>query len=333
MKLPVIMFRLLFSFILFITAMSCNRPIPEAPKAVLVIHGGAGWISRESVSDSMENAYIKTLEAALIKGRGIIKNGGSSLDAVQLAIEHLEDSPLFNAGKGSVFTYNETNEMDSAIMDGATGDAGAATGISTIKNPIQVARAVLDHSVHVFLSGQGAEEFAVEQGLKQVDPSYFFTQKNFDRLKKVKVAVNVPSQEKLGTVGAVALDVNGNLAAGTSTGGMTNKRYGRIGDVPVIGAGTYAENDVCGISATGHGEFFIRNVVAHDIAARMKYAGHSIEKASTEVIAALKEKGGAGGVIGLDSQGHVVMPFNTPGMFRGYISLDGSPVVAIYAED
>ena len=313
--------------------MSCNRPIPEAPKAVLVIHGGAGWISRESVSDSMENAYIKTLEAALIKGRGIIKNGGSSLDAVQLAIEHLEDSPLFNAGKGSVFTYNETNEMDSAIMNGATGDAGAATGISTIKNPIQVARAVLDHSVHVFLSGQGAEEFAVEQGLKQVDPSYFFTQKNFDRLKEVKVAVNVPSQEKLGTVGAVALDVNGNLAAGTSTGGMTNKRYGRIGDVPVIGAGTYAENDVCGISATGHGEFFIRNVVAHDIAARMKYAGHSIEKASTEVIAALKEKGGAGGVIGLDSQGHVVMPFNTPGMFRGYITLDGSPVVAIYTED
>ena len=250
-----------------------------------------------------------------------------------MAIEHLEDSPLFNAGKGSVFTYNETNEMDSAIMNGATGDAGAATGISTIKNPIQVARAVLDQSVHVFLSGQGAEEFALEQGLKQVDPSYFFTQNNYDRLKEVKVSMTMPSQEKLGTVGAVALDVNGNLAAGTSTGGMTNKRYGRIGDVPVIGAGTYAENDVCGISATGHGEFFIRNVVAHDIAARMTYAGHSIEKASKEVIAALKEKGGAGGVIGLDSQGHVVMPFNTPGMFRGYITLDGSPFVAIYAED
>jgi beta-aspartyl-peptidase (threonine type) len=312
---------------------SCNRPNPEAPKAVLVIHGGAGWISRESVSDSMENAYIETLETALIKGRSIIKNGGSSLDAVQRAIEFLEDSPLFNAGKGSVFTYNETNEMDSAIMDGATGDAGAATGISTIKNPIQVARAVLDHSVHVFLSGQGAEEFAVEQGLKQVDPSYFFTQKNYDRLQEVKVSMTTPNQEKLGTVGAVALDTKGNLAAGTSTGGMTNKRYGRIGDVPVIGAGTYAENGVCGISATGHGEYFIRNVVAHDIAARMKYAGHSIEKASTEVITALKEKGGAGGVVGLDSQGHVVMPFNTPGMFRGYISQDGSPVVAIYAED
>lgn len=320
-------------FILFLIALSCTKTIPETPKAALVIHGGAGWISRESVSDSMENAYITTLETALIKGRDVIKNGGSSLDAVQRAIEHLEDSPLFNAGKGSVFTYNETNEMDSAIMDGATGGAGAATGISTIKNPIQVARAVLDHSVHVFLSGQGAEEFALEQGLKQVDPSYFFTQNNYDRLKEVKVSMTMPSQEKLGTVGAVALDVNGNLAAGTSTGGMTNKRYGRIGDVPVIGAGTYAENDVCGISATGHGEFFIRNVVAHDIAARMKYAGHSIEKASTEVIAALKEKGGAGGVIGLDSQGHVVMPFNTPGMFRGYITLDGSPVVAIYAED
>jgi beta-aspartyl-peptidase (threonine type) len=325
--------RSLSLFILFLIALSCTKTIPETPKAVLVIHGGAGWISRESVSDSMENAYITTLETALIKGRDVIKNGGSSLDAVQRAIEHLEDSPLFNAGKGSVFTYNETNEMDSAIMDGATGGAGAATGISTIKNPIQVARAVLDHSVHVFLSGQGAEEFALEQGLKQVDPSYFFTQNNYDKLKEVKVSMTMPSQEKLGTVGAVALDVNGNLAAGTSTGGMTNKRYGRIGDVPVIGAGTYAENDVCGISATGHGEFFIRNVVAHDIAARMKYAGHSIEKASTEVIAALKEKGGAGGVIGLDSQGHVVMPFNTPGMFRGYITLDGSPVVAIYTED
>jgi beta-aspartyl-peptidase (threonine type) len=325
--------RSLSLFILFLIALSCTKTIPETPKAVLVIHGGAGWISRESVSDSMENAYITTLETALIKGRDVIKNGGSSLDAVQRAIEHLEDSPLFNAGKGSVFTYNETNEMDSAIMDGATGGAGAATGISTIKNPIQVARAVLDHSVHVFLSGQGAEEFALEQGLEQVDPSYFFTQNNYDRLKEVKVSMTMPSQEKLGTVGAVALDVNGNLAAGTSTGGMTNKRYGRIGDVPVIGAGTYAENDVCGISATGHGEFFIRNVVAHDIAARMKYAGHSIEKASTEVIAALKEKGGAGGVIGLDSQGHVVMPFNTPGMFRGYITLDGSPVVAIYTED
>ncbi len=319
--------------ILVLMTISCANPISEAPKAVLVIHGGAGWIFRENVSDSMENAYVKTLESALVKGRAIIKEGGSSLDAVQKAIEQLEDSPLFNAGKGSVFTYNETNEMDSSIMDGKTGGAGAVSGITTIKNPIQVARAVLDNSVHVFLSGTGAEEFAVRQGLKHVDPTYFFTKQNYDRLKEVKISMTMPSQEKLGTVGAVALDMNGNLAAGTSTGGMTNKRYGRIGDVPVIGAGTYAENDVCGISATGHGEFFIRNVVAHDIAARMKYARHNIIKASTEVIAALKAKGGAGGVVGLDRHGHVVMPFNTPSMFRGYISLDGDPVVSIYAED
>ena len=300
---------------------------------MLVIHGGAGWISRTSVTDSMEHAYAETLKESLLKGREIIKSGGSSLDAVQIAIEHLEDSPLFNAGKGSVFTYHETNEMDSAIMDGATANAGAATGISTIKNPIQVARAVLDHSVHVFLSGSGAEEFAIEQGLKQVDSSYFFTQNNFDKLLEAKTSMKEVKQDKLGTVGAVALDQNGNLAAGTSTGGMTNKRYGRIGDVPVIGAGTYAENGVCGISATGHGEYFIRYVVAHDIAARIKYDHQSIEQASTQVIQTLKTKGGLGGVIGLDATGTVVMPFNTIGMFRGYIPLEGEPVVALYGDD
>jgi beta-aspartyl-peptidase (threonine type) len=265
------------SFLIYaIMLTSCISTPNNPPKAVLVIHGGAGWISKGSVSDSMEQAYINTLKESLLKGRAIIQKGGTSLDAVQTAIEHLEDSPLFNAGKGSVFTYNETNEMDSAIMDGATGNAGAATGITTIKNPIQVARAVLDHSVHVFLSGSGAEEFALEQGLQQVDSSYFFTQKNFDKLLEAKASMKEVKQDKLGTVGAVALDQNGNLAAGTSTGGMTNKRYGRIGDVPVIGAGTYAENGVCGISATGHGEYFIRYVVAHDIAARIKYAHQSI---------------------------------------------------------
>lgn len=322
------------SFLIYaIMLTSCISTPNKPPKAVLVIHGGAGWISKGSVSDSMEQAYINTLKESLLKGRAIIQKGGSSLDAVQTAIEHLEDSPLFNAGKGSVFTYNETNEMDSAIMDGATGNAGAATGVATIKNPIQVARAVLDHSVHVFLSGSGAEEFALEQGLQQVDSSYFFTQKNFDKLLKAKASMKEVKQDKLGTVGAVALDQNGNLAAGTSTGGMTNKRYGRIGDVPVIGAGTYAENGVCGISATGHGEYFIRYVVAHDIAARIKYAHQSIEKASNDVINELKANGGLGGVIGLDAKGHVVMPFNTKGMFRGYISLDGEPVVALYGAD
>lgn len=322
------------SFLIYaIMLTSCISTPNNPPKAVLVIHGGAGWISKGSVSDSMEQAYINTLKESLLKGRAIIQKGGTSLDAVQIAIEHLEDSPLFNAGKGSVFTYNETNEMDSAIMDGATGNAGAATGVATIKNPIQVARAVLDHSVHVFLSGSGAEEFALEQGLQQVDSSYFFTQKNFDKLLEAKASMKEVKQDKLGTVGAVALDQNGNLAAGTSTGGMTNKRYGRIGDVPVIGAGTYAENGVCGISATGHGEYFIRYVVAHDIAARIKYAHQSIEKASNDVINELKANGGLGGVIGLDAKGHVVMPFNTKGMFRGYISLDGEPVVALYGAD
>lgn len=312
--------------------LSCNSIENKSPKAVLVIHGGAGWISRGSFSDSLEKAYSNRMKESLLKGRTILLNGGSSLDAVQTAIEYLEDSPLFNAGKGAVFTHDETIEMDSSIMDGATKKAGAATGIKAIKNPIQVARAVLDHSDHVFLSGDGAEEFAISQGLTQVDPSYFFTQNNFDILQEAIKTMKKEAKTKLGTVGAVALDQNGNLAAGTSTGGMTNKRYGRIGDSPVIGAGTYAENKVCGISATGHGEFFIRNVVAYDIAARMKYANQSLEKASTEVIDYLKERGGLGGVIGLDSEGNVSMPFNTIGMFRGYISLDGEPVIAMYKD-
>ncbi|MEK9529948.1 MAG: isoaspartyl peptidase/L-asparaginase [Flavobacteriaceae bacterium] len=323
--------RSLLVLILVLMMTQCSVP-EEKPKAVLVIHGGAGWIKRGSVSDSLEQELTKTLQTSLRKGRAIISSGGSSLDAVQIAIMHLEDSPLFNAGKGSVFTYDEKNEMDSAIMDGATGNAGAATGIQTIKNPIEVARAVLDKSVHVFLSGTGAEEFAIEQGLTQVEPSYFFTQKNYDKVIEAKASMKEVKQDKLGTVGAVALDTHRNIAAGTSTGGMTNKRYGRIGDVPVIGAGTYAENGICGISATGHGEYFIRYVVAHDIAARMKYANQNIHQAANDVITTLKEKGGLGGVIGLDSAGNVVMPFNTPGMFRGYISLDGEPVVAMYKD-
>jgi beta-aspartyl-peptidase (threonine type) len=323
--------RSILSLILVLMTINCSVE-ETSPKAVLVIHGGAGWIKRGSVSDSLERALHETLKLSLLQGRAVLTEGGSSLDAVQTAIKHLEDSPLFNAGKGSVFTYNETNEMDSAIMDGATGNAGAATGIQTIKNPIEVARAVLDNSVHVFLSGAGAEEFALEQGLTQVDPTYFYTQKNYEKLLEAKKSMKEVKQDKLGTVGAVALDASGNLAAGTSTGGMTNKRYGRIGDVPVIGAGTYAENGVCGISATGHGEYFIRYVVAHDIAARIKYANQSIEQAANDVIAELKANGGLGGVIGLDSKGNVVMPFNTPGMFRGYISLDGEPVVAMYGD-
>ena len=223
--------------------------------------------------------------------------------------------------------------MDSAIMDGSTNRAGAVTGIKSIKNPIQAARAVMDSSVHVFLSGKGAEEFAIEKGLKQVEASYFFTQNNLDELNRVKLSQKKLTKEKLGTVGAVSIDNNGNISAGTSTGGMTNKRYGRIGDVPVIGAGTYAENGICGISATGHGEYFIRYVVAHDIASRIKYSDQSLVEAASNVISELKGKGGMGGVIGLDSKGNVVMTFNTPGMFRGYISLDGDPVVEMYKDN
>ena len=301
--------------------------------------------ARELGQSGKYDLSISKLEEAIKIGHTILSKGGASLEAVTATINIMEDSPLFNAGKGAVFTHEETNELDASIMDGATLNAGAVSGVKHIKNPIDLALSVMNDSPHVMLSGEGAEEFAREQGFKMTDPSYFYTEKRMQSLYKVKerelrrhyksLSFEDPfiKDSKFGTVGCVALDKNGNLAAGTSTGGMTNKRYGRIGDVPVIGAGTYAENDVCGISSTGHGEFFIRNVVAHDIAARMKYAGHSIEKASIEVIAALKEKGGSGGVIGLDSQGHVVMAFNTPGMFRGYITLDGSPVVAIYAED
>ena len=217
-------------------------------------------------------------------------------------------------------------------MDGYSGNAGSVSGVTTIKNPIDLAREILDNSVHVFLSGKGAEDFAIERGLVQVDESYFFTKKNYDKLIQVKMENQDIKEEKIGTVGAVAIDFQNNISAGTSTGGMTNKRYGRVGDVPVIGAGTYAENGVCGISATGHGEFFIRNVVAYDIAARIKYKNENIQKASREVIENLKSIGGLGGVIGLDQNKNVVMPFNTKGMFRGYISEKGEPVVMIYGD-
>ena len=247
-------------FFLIFFAVNCNKQSSE--KAILVIHGGAGWISKGTISEELENEYKLKLKESLIAGRKILNNKGSSLDAVQASIRILEDSHLFNAGKGSVFTHDEKIEMDSSIMDGYSGNAGSVSGVTTIKNPIDLAREILDNSVHVFLSGKGAEDFAIERGLVKVDESYFFTKKNYDKLIQVKMENQDIKEEKIGTVGAVAIDFQNNISAGTSTGGMTNKRYGRVGDVPVIGAGTYAENGVCGISATGHGEFFIRNVVA-----------------------------------------------------------------------
>ncbi len=342
---------------------------------VIAIHGGAGTIRRGAMTPEMEQAYRAKLEEALRAGYAVLEQGGASLDAVVAAITILEDSPLFNAGKGAVFTSEGTNELDSSIMDGATLRAGAVAGVKTVKNPILLARAVMEKSPHVMMAGAGAEAFAAEQGLELVDPQYFFTQSRWDALQRARAQegdrpvlrddeaegagadgdaadagaralgtagsapgsgahdVAFPDDYKFGTVGAVALDRHGNLAAGTSTGGMTNKRWGRIGDSPVIGAGTYASNESCAVSATGHGEFFIRNVVAYDICARMRYLGLSLREAADQVVMQrLVEQGGEGGVIAIDRKGNIAMPFNTEGMYRGYIDRDGNVVVRIYKD-
>ncbi len=306
---------------------------------VLVIHGGAGTITRSLLTPEKEAEIRQKLEEALLVGYEILKNEGSSLEAIVATLKILENSPLFNAGKGAVFTNAGRNEMDAAIMDGNTHKAGAVAGVSTIKNPITGALAVMKHSEHVMMSGKGAEDFADELGLELVDPSYFYTEERFRQLKKIKGTEEGLSPEKFhdykfGTVGAVALDTHGNLAAGTSTGGMTNKKYGRIGDSPIIGAGTYADNETCAISATGHGEFFIRSVVAHDISALMKYKLLSLEEAANEVVMnKLVDKGGSGGIIGVDKQGNITMPFNTKGMYRGSVRKDEKPTIAIYQKD
>lgn len=303
---------------------------------VLVIHGGAGSIPGGSVTPELEEAYKAVLEEALHAGEGILKEGGSSLDAVETAVRILEDSPLFNAGRGAVFTIEGTNELDAAIMCGKTLNAGAVASITNLKNPITAARKVMENSPHVMLIGKGAEQFGYEQGLEIVDPSYFFDQKRWDQyreyLRRQQLRGDAGPESKMGTVGAVALDKHGNLAAATSTGGMTGKQYGRVGDVPVIGAGTYANNATCAVSATGHGEFFIRHVVAHEISAMMQYGGFSLEDASESVIGRLKEIGGDGGVIAVDRNGNLSMPFNTSSMFRGYIRSDGEKFTGIFAE-
>jgi beta-aspartyl-peptidase (threonine type) len=256
------------------------------------------------------------------------------MDAIQAAIIYMEDSPLFNAGKGAVFTADEKNALDASIMDGETQNAGAVAGVERIKNPIIAARAVMEKSSHVMLAEEGAEEFALGQGIEMVDPQYFFTQRRFDALNRVKEKEKeeapIAEEDKHGTVGAVALDKFGNLAAGTSTGGMTNKKYGRIGDAPIIGAGTYADNASCAVSSTGHGEYFIRYAVAHDIAARMEYKGISLQEAADEVVMdKLVEKGGSGGIISVDKLGNVALVFNSEGMYRGYATPNGREV-AIY---
>lgn len=317
---------------MFLAVLAAIATIASAQeKAVLVIHGGAGTITRSGMTPEMEKQYRDGLEQSLRSGQAVLARGGSSIDAVETAIRVLEDNPLFNAGKGSVFTHEGKNELDAAIMDGKTKKAGSVAGVTIIRNPISAARAVMEKSPHVMMIGRGAELFATKMGLEIVDPSYFWTER---RWKSLQRELQKEEQQKpIGTVGCVAVDKNGNLAAGTSTGGTNNKQFGRVGDAPIIGAGTYAENESVAVSATGHGEFFIRWTVAYDIAALMKYRGMTVQQAGDEVInKKLKAVGGEGGVIALDAKGNFAMPFNSEGMYRGWIGGDGVPHVLIYKD-
>lgn len=317
----------------------------ESPLAI-AIHGGAGTIDKAKFSPEQEKAYRAKLSEAVEAGYSVLEKGGESLDAVTAAITVLEQSEFFNAGRGAVYTYDGGHELDASIMDGRNRQAGAVAGVKHVESPIKLARLVMDNSVHVMLSGQGAEEFAKEQGIELIENNIFDTKHRYDALLKAKDKLDkakattksyqaahnaLPNNFKMGTVGAVALDKNGNLAAGTSTGGMTAKRYGRVGDAPVIGAGTFAENESCAVSATGHGEYFIRYNVASDICARVKYQGSTISQAGDEVInKVLKPIGGTGGVIILDTQGNISLPFNTSGMYRASKSNTQATYVGIF---
>ena len=301
----------------------------------IAIHGGAGVINRASMTAENERAYRADLERALDAGYGVLEKGGASLDAVVAAVRILEDSPYFNAGKGAVFSHAGVNELDAAIMDGATQKAGAVAGVTHVRNPIDLARMVMERTPHVLLAGDGAEEFALEQGMELVPGSYFYTERRWKQLEEAQKAERTAGIQDdigyFGTVGAVARDKDGNLAAATSTGGMTNKRWGRVGDSPIIGAGTYADNATCAVSATGSGEYFIRAVVAHEICARVRLSGVTAAKAAHDVIhGKLKEIGGDGGVIVVDKDGAISLEFNTEGMFRGARDSKGRREVAIY---
>ena len=332
-----------FFVLLFLVGTVRADPGEAQPRAVLVLHGGAGTISRKKLTPELEKKYRDDLEAALRAGYDALqRKSGTSTDAVEAAIKVLEDSPLFNAGKGAVFTHDGRNELDASLMEGKTKKAGAVAGITRIKNPISAARAVMEQSEHVLLAGEGADRFAISKGLKEVSPVYFWTDERWRQLQKAlrdeeegrdkkKQSKMEDPERYFGTVGAVAVDRDGNLAAGTSTGGMTNKRFGRVGDSPIIGAGTYADNETCAVSGTGHGEIFIRHAVAHDVVARMKYKKLSVAEAAREVMAGLpEERGGVGGLIALDAKGHFAMEFNTEGMYRGYVTADGKTFVEIF---
>ncbi|HEX8735871.1 MAG TPA: isoaspartyl peptidase/L-asparaginase [Pyrinomonadaceae bacterium] len=338
---------------------------PQNPRLGFVIHGGAGVIKRGSMSPEKEAEYKRKLEEALLAGYKALQDGKNGLDAVEIAIRMLEDSPLFNAGKGAVFTADGKNELDASIMDGKTLKAGAVAGLHRVKNPITLARAVMEKSPHVMMVGDGAEKFAKEQNIELVPEKYFWTQERWDSLQRIikeekekekEKKVQSPKSKvqsqtgnsldsrlstldsrelaynKFGTVGAVALDSGGNLAAGTSTGGMTYKKFGRVGDAPIIGAGTYASNETCAVSATGWGEFFIRLGVARDISAQMEYRGQTVQQAADTVLNKVKALGGDGGVIAIDKFGNIGISFNSEGMYRAYIGSDGKPVIEIYKD-
>jgi beta-aspartyl-peptidase (threonine type) len=318
-----------------------KQPNMKAQKIGLVIHGGAGTIERSEVTPEKEREYRAGLERALAAGYEILKRGGSSLDATEAAVRVLEDDPHFNAGRGSVFTSAGTNEMDAAIMDGKTLAAGAVAVLKHVKNPINLARLVMEKSGHVMMDGKGSEAFAKENGIELVDQKYFFTQDRWEALQKIKAAekhrtsgagkiVVITDQDRHGTVGAVALDKHGDLAAATSTGGTTNKLPGRIGDTPVIGAGTYANNQTCAVSCTGDGEYFIRAAAAHEVSALMKYRSMTLQEAAQAALDAVKKLGGTGGLIAIDRNGDIALPFNTNGMYRGYVDPNGNFVVEIY---
>jgi beta-aspartyl-peptidase (threonine type) len=318
----------------------------------LVLHGGAGTILKKDMTPEKENKYIYALELALKVGFAILRDGGTAVDAVEATVKVLEDHPLFNAGKGSVFTHDGMNELDAAIMDGRTLNAGAVAQVTTIKNPISAARLVMEQSQHILMVGKGAEKFAAEVGLELVDFRYFFTEERWEQLQIIKshdselmmldhdstkhtASIKQPGNhdEKYGTVGAVALDRQGNLAAATSTGGMTNKKFGRVGDSPIIGAGTYANNHTCAVSCTGWGEFFLRTVAAKTVSDLMEYRNWSLRQATEDLIfRQIPDLGGDGGLIAVDKDGNIAMPFNTEGMYRGFADQYGNIEVQIYKE-
>lgn len=310
-----------------------HQLIAQDKKFGILIHGGAGRIVKENMTPEREAEYSNKIKEVLETGYKILDNGGSALDAVEAVIKIMEDSPLFNAGKGAVLTEKGVAELDASIMDGKTLSAGAVAGIKHVKSPITLARLVMEKSPHVMMISDGAEEFAKQNGLEMVENNYFITKERWESYQRILQREEEKKKaEKHGTVGAVALDKNGNIAAGTSTGGMMMKKFGRVGDAPIIGAGTYANNNTCGVSATGSGEYFIRIGVARDISALIEYKGMNLNEAADEVIKKVGDLGGNGGVICLDKFGNVAMPFNTEGMYRGFYISGENPVIKMYKE-